>query len=561
MHSSRPLSAGAVRRWNRFDAGKLLALVLGLAMPFAAPALCEREAVTPAELRGLDEPAVERGKRVVLRGVVSGRFLGATGLDGFYVQARADDGRPAGIFVYAPRLKPEELPDAGRQVAISGRADRYRGRPELDGVRRIADCGVGVLEPVSLSLPLTPAAAPRWAEVLVQFEAPAPLVVTGNRDLYRFGSLELAVGERLFHSRAGVDGGRPAGVTLDDGAYRRNPRMVPYVDPDGSRRVGSRVGPITGVLTRAFDAWRVHPVKRVVFADHNPRPHPPPRTGELRAIGFNVENYFTTLGERGAASVAERDDQRRALREVVEALKPDVLALQEIENRPAAVADLIASLNRGDAGGPFAAAAAAFDSDRGAIRNAIIYREDRLRLVNTARLDDDLHARSPLAADFVTEEGHRLAVVSAHFKSKGGCRGDALRAPDGGCWGGRRLRQAASLGRWIEHLADHFGHRRLLLLGDLNSQPAEAPARLLRERGLTDLLARDVEATSRYTYIYDGRAGVIDHALATPELAARTRARIWHINADEPYGLPASGEAWRSSDHDPVIVDLRLSGR
>ena len=68
----------------------------------------------------------------------------------------------------------------------------------------------------------------------------------------------------------------------------------------------------------------------------------------------------------------------------------------------------------------------------------------------------------------------------------------------------------------------------------------------------------------RYTYVFDGARGVLDHAFATPELSAQiTGAAIWHINADEPDLLDYAGDPaytvldpYRASDHDPVIIGI-----
>jgi uncharacterized protein len=86
--------------------------------------------------------------------------------------------------------------------------------------------------------------------------------------------------------------------------------------------------------------------------------------------------------------------------------------------------------------------------------------------------------------------------------------------------------------------------------------------------GLADLVAR-VPAASRYSYIFDGEAGYLDHALATGPLATQVAGvTIWHINADEPSVLDYNTEfktqdlyaptPYRSSDHDPVVVGLWL---
>jgi predicted extracellular nuclease len=79
-------------------------------------------------------------------------------------------------------------------------------------------------------------------------------------------------------------------------------------------------------------------------------------------------------------------------------------------------------------------------------------------------------------------------------------------------------------------------------------------------------LFASVPAEERYSYVFEGKAAQLDHALAGPTLAARLRgAYLWHINADEPallgYELSHPTRAYapdarRSSDHDPIVVDL-----
>ncbi|MCA3853900.1 MAG: endonuclease, partial [Burkholderia sp.] len=76
-----------------------------------------------------------------------------------------------------------------------------------------------------------------------------------------------------------------------------------------------------------------------------------------------------------------------------------------------------------------------------------------------------------------------------------------------------------------------------------------------------------------YSYVFRGEAGNLDHALATSSLAARVKAvHVWHINADEPVALQPvpdyktaahrssyyAPDAYRSSDHDPVVIDMAL---
>lgn len=540
--------------WRLRLAGGFLWLLPGLAV-----ALCAEPAWSPGDVRGLTQSTVPAGSAGVLRGVVGARFLSDPGLDGFYVQANLSDGEPAGVFVYTPDREHGSVPERGRQVAVSGQTGRYRGRHQFERVADIADCGPGRLEPTPLALPLERERAERLAGVLVRAAPERGLVVTGNRDLFRYGSLELAIGDRLFHPRSGIAGGVPAGLILDDGAYRRDPQPVAHLNAEGTRRNGDRMEALVGVLAFAFDAWRLHPVKAVAFEEANPRPPPPQRAGGPRVVGYNLENWFATLGQRGAANSGERRQQAERLAALVRALGPDVLALQEIENRPRALAELIDLLDTADgAGGRYLAATAGLGAGSGVIRNAILYRADRLELEDAAVLEDRVHERPPLAASFRDAEGFTFGVATFHAKSKGGCRAGMPRLPDGGCWNERRVEQAQSLMQWRGALHRRFDHDRLLFIGDLNSQPRERPARVMLESDLVDLVAGHLPPRERYSYVYRGRAGLVDHALADPALASAVGGvHIWAVNADEPWQLPyEGGTPWRGSDHDPVIVDF-----
>lgn len=110
----------------------------------------------------------------------------------------------------------------------------------------------------------------------------------------------------------------------------------------------------------------------------------------------------------------------------------------------------------------------------------------------------------------------------------------------------------------------------MLIVGDLNSYAMEDPIEALKSAGYADLVSTFVGA-SAYSYVFTGQSGYLDHALGNatlrPQVADTT---IWHINADEPRALdyedynPAylySTDAYRSSDHDPVLVHLRPPSR
>jgi uncharacterized protein len=106
----------------------------------------------------------------------------------------------------------------------------------------------------------------------------------------------------------------------------------------------------------------------------------------------------------------------------------------------------------------------------------------------------------------------------------------------------------------------------VVVLGDLNAYTQEDPVRALRDAGLTDLGERF--DPGRYSYVFDGRSGSLDHALATPSLTAQvTGLAHWNVNAVESAAYQYDGDPalyapdpYRSSDHDPLVLGLDLGG-
>ena len=185
---------------------------------------------------------------------------------------------------------------------------------------------------------------------------------------------------------------------------------------------------------------------------------------------------------------------------------------------------------------------------------------------------DSRRNRPALAQRFeLNTNNAQLTVVANHLKSKGSdC--DEVNDPDRGDGQANcnltRTRAAAAL---AEFVLQDAGGGKALVLGDFNAYLLEDPIRVLEDAGMVNLLAREA-GTDAYTYVFRGQAGALDHAFATPALAADVRQSFaWHSNADEPplldYNMdrnrdPATFDRttpWRASDHDPVVVDVELS--
>ena len=99
-------------------------------------------------------------------------------------------------------------------------------------------------------------------------------------------------------------------------------------------------------------------------------------------------------------------------------------------------------------------------------------------------------------------------------------------------------------------------------MGDLNAYAMEDPITVLREGGMIDL-HRTFHADSSYSYVYRGQIGYLDHALCNTTLYPQVTGMVaYHINSDESddytYDKSNDQTMFRCSDHDPIIVGLRL---
>ncbi len=162
-----------------------------------------------------------------------------------------------------------------------------------------------------------------------------------------------------------------------------------------------------------------------------------------------------------------------------------------------------------------------------------------------------------------TDTGVNFLVVVNHFKSKGSCPEDAS-DPDAdqgdgqGCWNLTRVESAERLTAWVRDLVNESESGNVLILGDMNAYRMEDPVRALVEAGFKDLTAPR-EGQFGYSFVFRGQAGTLDYAFASAELAGRVRdARALNVNAAYQRGVNLDIPWLGASDHDPVVVDLRL---
>jgi predicted extracellular nuclease len=581
------------------------------------PPACDDPFTPIYEVQGSGAASPLVGTEVDVEGVVVGDFQNNGepdngDLHGFHIQDPTGDGDPAtsdGIFIYA-----SGTPDVviGDSVHIRGTVSEYSGLTEVSA-GQVWVCSTGEsVAPTPLSLPV---------ETVDDFEPYEGMLVVLPQTLYiseyynfdRYGEIVLTT-DRQDQPTAIYDPGSPeqadlaqanllSRITLDDGRTSENPDPALHpngavFDMDNLFRGGDTVTNVTGVVDYRYSLYRIQPVQGADYASANPRTAAPQEVGgNLKVASFNVLNYFTTIdtGEdicgpsgdmecRGADTDDEFLRQRNKIIAALSTIDADVVGLIEIENYPGDVptADLVSGLNAAMGAGTYDyIATGAIGTD--AIRQALIYKPGTVTPVgDTAILDSsaddrflDDYNRPVLAQAFQDNDGGGTFVVAVnHLKSKGSdC--NAVGDPDLGDGASNcnltRMHAAEALVDWLASDPTGSGDTDALIIGDLNSYDKEDPIDVLLAGGYTDLVWQ-YQGESAYSYLFDGQLGYLDYALANAaflnEIAGVT---VWHINADEPdlidydmsYKKDAQDElyapdAYRSSDHDPVIVGVSV---
>lgn len=567
-----------------------------------------------AKVQGDSELSPLLGEFVNVEGVVT-----LLKNDGYFLQAETheQDSNPntsEALFVYH-----SPVPfSVGERVRVSGTVKEYYGLTELSPVFKQESCGIGQL-PVALPLnmPFTSASQLEALESM-RVDLGQELIITDVKNVARYGQIAVS-SQRLWQPTQQNDPG-PGAILLQqqneldrllvDDVSETRPLWPIHLPINSTNiipeylRSGDRLYDLSGVISYAFGQYVLLPSKGPhIVQERQPMVPEPVDAGEIRVASVNVQNYFTTIDQgesvcgpqmdsacRGADSASEFQTQQQKLLAVIIAIDADVLALMEIENngytQESAIATLVKAINSQSA-----------EEDRyrfidpgrdrlgeDAISVAIIYRPSVFRVIGEPAVLDqgvdieflDSWNRPSLAASFrQIGNAQEFTLVANHFKSKGStCAmlGDFdLEDGQGNC-NKTRSNAARALLKWLSSYPTGVRDTDVLIVGDLNAYAKEDPIRILREGGFIDLLT-EKDRAGAWSYNYNGVSGYLDHGLASESLSEQTSsAQHWHINADEspvhdynveskPIGYPLSlseASPRRSSDHDPLLVDLKL---
>jgi 5'-nucleotidase len=618
MMTTTPPSPPRSRARRAVAIATATALALGLSALTAPAALAAEPTATIADVQGDGAATPLAGSVVTVQGVVTGdyRVTSASGYRGFYLQTAASGGatdatpgRSDGIFVFSANADPAIA--IGDLVSVTGTAGENNGQTQItataDANYEVVTPAVGVPAPTVLPDAVVGTAREAYEGMLV---TPESAYLSSSHQLFNFGTLWLGVGGLPVKATETTDAGpaaaaiaaanRASRLLVDDGYSIQvsNAAHVgdqPYFDADTVVRNGDRfISPTAGmILGWGFDDWRLQP--QLPLTDASPAALEPtweslnPRTaapaevgGDVSAASFNVFNYFTTFGgdARGAENEAAFLVQQSKIVSAINALDADIVGLMEIENSvklgeapDEALGNLVAALNAASAPGTWAfvpTPAPLLDAaTTDFITNAIIYKPAAATPVGAsfASVDETVWdiAREPIAQTFETvANGKIVTVVANHFKSKSPPSGNTAPEPADlqGFFNAERVEQANALVGFVDSItADTAKGENVLLVGDFNAYAQEDPVQVLTAAGLVDLVP--TKDPTEYTYTFDGELGSLDHAFATPALAASvTGVDVWNINSPEwsdrgyEFGAAEAGTPYRSSDHDPIKVGI-----
>ena len=291
-------------------------------------------------------------------------------------------------------------------------------------------------------------------------------------------------------------------------------------------------------------------------------------TGEHNVLvcGANLEYYLVqSLGTGyGPDNTYEHQKQRTKVKKALAEIHADVYGLVEIEQGQAALAEIAADLTS------LTGSHYDYVNDGGAVdgsytKSGYVYNSDRIQPVGSISQNNSIVKHRKMVQGFILIENNERFIYSInHFKAKSGS-GTGKNADQGdgqGTFNYNRVQEAQSVLQVMEGYQNYYEDNDVLIMGDLNAYAKEDPIRKFTDAGMYDL-HRYFHADSSYSYVYGEQAGYLDHALANKALINQvTGMGAWHVNSDESdeytYDKSNDQTVFRYSDHDPVLVGLRL---
>lgn len=286
----------------------------------------------------------------------------------------------------------------------------------------------------------------------------------------------------------------------------------------------------------------------------------------LLVCAFNLEYYLVeNIGQdRGPSNATESARQHAKIMEALTTINADIYGFLEIERGQTALKKLANALTAAT-GRPYSYIDDGSTPYGTFTKSGYVYCSQTVEPVGPARKNQTAVAERKVMQAFKEKQTGETFIFSInHFKAKSGSGtgADADQGDGQGSFNATRVLEAQSVLSAIDVNSKFYGDEDVLIMGDLNAYAKEDPIRTMTDAGITDL-HRYFHADSSYSYVYRQQAGYLDHALANEQMLKQiTGMHAYHINSDEhdgfTYDKSTDQTMFRSSDHDPVLVGLRL---
>ena len=281
---------------------------------------------------------------------------------------------------------------------------------------------------------------------------------------------------------------------------------------------------------------------------------------------MNLEYYIVeAFDSYGPANNTEHQAQRAKVSQALAKINADLYAFVEIQLGQGALAEIAADLTK-NTGRNFSYVNDGSSINGTFTKSGYIYCSDVVT-PHGNMIHNDTYVENRKKVQGFTEKatGERFILSVNHFKAKSG-NGSGANKDQGdgqGSYNAARVKEAQSILSNYSSYTSTFSDEDFLIVGDLNAYGKEDPITTLTDWGMIDL-HRSFHADSSYSYVYQGTLGYLDHALCNSTMYPQvTGMTPYHINAPERdaytyNGSLNDGTMFRCSDHDPILVGLRL---
>lgn len=530
----------------------------------------------------------------------------AVGTDGFFIQTPSeridvDENTSNGIFVYtnnAPSVSVGDLVD------VTGQVIEYFGFTEITNPT-ITVTGTGTVPASIIFDEFLP--SPNQPQSEVEFERLEGMLIsitggTVTASNQRFSS---DINAEVYITAAPVRTYREPGIEYPGlggsiPTWDGNPEVF-ELDPDklGLPNLIIPAGSsfnATGVLGYEFGGYELWATSLSVTNENIiPQPVRSREPGEATVASLNLYRLFDAVADGGETVVTQTEYERRLtkfsmyIRNVLNS--PDILAVEEVE-KLGVLQDLADKIQSDDALISYSAFLEE-GNDIGGIDVGFLVRNDKAQVDSVIQFAKDdtfidptdgsvdiLHDRPPLLlyGSFIVNGGNNfpITVMAVHNRSLSGIED----SNDGPRVRQKRLEQAQSIAGKIQELQTVNPEINLVVTGDFNAyeftdgyvdvvgqikgsfNPAEnlLSGDDLVEPDLTNQVL-NIPIDERYSFIFNGTAQVLDHALTSVSLnEAVTGFTYGRGNSDaaENY-IYSSATPLRSSDHDGLVLFIDVT--